>query len=111
MNMEEACSSDPSVTFNELHGAISQEIELFITAALRTSDVFPVRYELNSYILFRSNLVFNPSVEAGSNTTIVLRVVGGDEKVTQCLVYNWTTLFLGDINMGTWPSGMGEYRF
>jgi hypothetical protein len=39
-------------------------------------------------------------VEAGSNTsTVALRVVGGSEKGTQCLeVYNWATLFLGDIN-------------
>jgi hypothetical protein len=22
--------------------------------------------------------------------------------------YNWVTLFLGDINMGTWPSRLGE---
>jgi hypothetical protein len=22
--------------------------------------------------------------------------------------YNWATLFLGDINMGTWPSKLGE---
>jgi hypothetical protein len=39
--------------------------------------MFPVRYELNSYI----NLVLKPCVEAGSNTsTVTLRVVGGDEK-------------------------------
>jgi hypothetical protein len=23
-------------------------------------------------------------------------------------MYNWATLFLGDINMGTWPSRLGE---
>jgi hypothetical protein len=33
-------------------------------------------------------------VKAGSNTsTVALRVVGGDEKGTQC--YNWATLFSG----------------
>jgi hypothetical protein len=41
-------------------------------------------------------------VEAGSNTsTVTLRVVGNDEKVT---------LFLGDVNTGTWPSRLGESR-
>jgi hypothetical protein len=32
------------------------------------------------------SLVFDPCVETGSNTsTVALRVVGGDEKGTQCL--------------------------
>jgi hypothetical protein len=26
----------------------------------------------------------------------------------QCQASNWATLFLGDINMGTWPSRLGE---
>jgi hypothetical protein len=40
----------------------------------RRPNMFLVRYELNIY------------VEAGSNTsTVALRVVGGDEKETQCL--------------------------
>jgi hypothetical protein len=44
-------------------------------------------------------------VEAGSNTsTVALRVVGGNEKGTQCLGDNWTTLFLEVINTVTWPS-------
>jgi hypothetical protein len=30
---------------------------------------------------------------------------------TQCLGYNWATLFLGDINMGTWPSRLGESQY
>jgi hypothetical protein len=48
-------------------------------------------------------------VEAGPNTsTVALRVVGGDENGTQCLGCNWATLFLGDINMGTWPSRLGR---
>jgi hypothetical protein len=44
--------------------------------------MFPVRYELNLYILFRRNLlVFKSRVEAVSNTsTVALRFVGGDEK-------------------------------
>jgi hypothetical protein len=41
-------------------------------------------------------------VEADSSTsTVALRVVGGDEKGTQCLGYNRATLFLTDINTGT----------
>jgi hypothetical protein len=49
------------------------------------------------------------SVEVGSNTsTAALRVVGGDEKGTQCLEYNRATLFLGDINTGTWTSSLGS---
>jgi hypothetical protein len=36
-----------------------------------------------------------------------LRVAKGDEKGTQCLGYNWATLFPGDINTGTWPPGGG----
>jgi hypothetical protein len=46
--------------------------------------------------------------EAGSNTsTISLRVVAGDEMRTQCL---GATLFLGDINTGTWPSRLNKSR-
>jgi hypothetical protein len=48
--------------------------------------VFPVRYELHLYIVLRKNSAIISSVEAGSNTsTVALRVVGGDEKGTQCL--------------------------
>jgi hypothetical protein len=36
-------------------------------------------------------------VKTRSNgSTVALRVVGGDEKGTQCLGYNWATLFLED---------------
>jgi hypothetical protein len=46
-----------------------------------------------------------------SNTpAMALRVVGGDKKGTQCLGYNRATLFVGDINTGTWPSRLGESR-
>jgi hypothetical protein len=41
-------------------------------------------------------------------STAALRVVGGDEKGTQLFGYDRATLFLGDINMGTWPSRLGE---
>jgi hypothetical protein len=51
--------------------------------------------------------IMNAHVEAWSNTFAVdLQVVGGDGKQTQG--YNWATLFLGDINMGTWPSRLGS---
>jgi hypothetical protein len=72
--------------------------------------VFPVRYELNFYILFRRNSVFQwPRVEAGYNTsTVALRVIEGDEKGTRCLGVNWATLSLGDINTGTWDSKLRE---
>jgi hypothetical protein len=50
-------------------------------------------------------------VEAESNTSIVaLRIVRGDKKGTHALEYNGATLFLRDINMGTWPSRLGESR-
>jgi hypothetical protein len=48
-------------------------------------------------------------VEAGSNlSTVALRVVGGDEKGLSAWRYKRATLFLGDINTGTWPSRLGE---
>jgi hypothetical protein len=40
--------------------------------------------------------------------TVALRVVGGDEKRTQCPVDNWAALFLGDINTGTLHCRLGE---
>jgi hypothetical protein len=50
-------------------------------------------------------------VEAGSNTfTVALRVVGGDERKPSSWGYNQATLFLGDINTGTWPSRLEESR-
>jgi hypothetical protein len=56
-------------------------------------------------------IIIDPSVEAGSNTSIVaLQVVRGDENGTQCLRYNWVTLFMGDINTRTSPSRLGEPR-
>jgi hypothetical protein len=41
-------------------------------------------------------------------STVALRVVKGDGKGTQCLGENLATLFLGDINTGTWPPGCGS---
>jgi hypothetical protein len=49
-------------------------------------------------------------VEVGSNiSAVALRLVQGDENGTQYLGYNRATLFLGNINMETWPSRLGEY--
>jgi hypothetical protein len=42
--------------------------------------------------------------------TVTLRDVGGDEMGTQCLEYNWATLFLEDINTGTRASRLGKSR-
>jgi hypothetical protein len=50
-------------------------------------------------------------VEACSNnSTVALRDVGGDEKESSASEYNWITMFLGDINTGTWLSGLGVGR-
>jgi hypothetical protein len=38
LKMEAICSSECRLTFNGLHGVISQQIVLFITTAVRTSD-------------------------------------------------------------------------
>jgi hypothetical protein len=38
LKMKATFSSEMSMTFNRLHGVISQNIELFITTAVRTSN-------------------------------------------------------------------------
>jgi hypothetical protein len=51
-------------------------------------------------------------VDAGWITsTVTVRDIGGDEKGTQCLGYNWATLFLGYINTGTRSSRLGSLEF
>jgi hypothetical protein len=40
-------------------------------------------------------------------STIALHIIKGDEKGTRCLGYNWATLSLKDINVGTWSSRLG----
>jgi hypothetical protein len=35
-------------------------------------------------------------------------VVRGDKREPSARGHNWATLFLGDINTGTWPSKLGE---
>jgi hypothetical protein len=50
-------------------------------------------------------------VEAEFDTsTVALRVVGCDEKEPSAWEYNCSTMFLGDINTGTWSSRLGESR-
>jgi hypothetical protein len=52
------------------------------------------------------------SVEASSDTfTIVLRVVGDNERESSAWGYNWTTLFLGDINKRPRPPAWGILEF
>jgi hypothetical protein len=47
-------------------------------------------------------------VEAGSYTSaIALQLIGGDEKEPSMWGYNRVTLFLGDINTGTWLCRLG----
>jgi hypothetical protein len=46
--------------------------------------------------------------EASNISTVALRAVGTDEKELSVWGYNWTTLFLGNINKGNWPSRLGE---
>jgi hypothetical protein len=74
--------------------------------------VFPVRSDLNLYILFRINSV---KPEGG-----FLREVGFEylhrssasrrrrRKGNPVPGYNWAALFLGDVNTGTWPSRFGK---
>jgi hypothetical protein len=69
---------------------------------------------LLSYVLFGTPRIFESrhsrlalqGVEEGSITsTVALPVVKGDG---QCQGYNWPTLFLRDINTGTWAAGWGS---
>jgi hypothetical protein len=91
--------------------------QAFTTLGLLLKAVFSVWSMKSSYRgdNWGGTIEWVPRVEAGSNTsTVALRVVGGDEKGTQwkpsAWGYNWVTLFLGDINTGTWPSRLGESR-
>jgi hypothetical protein len=43
-----------------------------------------------------------------SSSTVALRIVRGDKRERRAQGYNWATLFLEDINTGTWPSRLGE---
>jgi hypothetical protein len=44
------------------------------------------------------------------NMTPESRNSGGKKREQSDWGYNWTTLFLGDINTGTWPARLGESR-
>jgi hypothetical protein len=50
------------------------------------------------------------SVRRSHCENLRMRVVGHDEKEPSAWGYNWATLFLRDINTGTWPSRLGEAR-
>jgi hypothetical protein len=53
-------------------------------------------------LLPRNIIIFLTRVEADyNNFTIALRAVRGDKREPSAQGYNWTTLFLGDINNGT----------
>jgi hypothetical protein len=50
-------------------------------------------------------------VEAGKNTsTVVLRIVIGDKREPSAQGSNWATLYLRDINTGTWPSKLEDSK-
>jgi hypothetical protein len=59
LKMEASCSSETSLTFNGLHGIISQEIELSITTAVRTSH--PTPFYL--YCIFIAQFVFEMTIK------------------------------------------------
>jgi hypothetical protein len=94
--------TDCVCVFHNMHNVNRYFFPLALTGlSLQRSKIFPLRYELNYYILSRRNSVFISRVEAGSNTsTVALWAVWGDENGTQCL----------DINTETWPSRLGESR-
>jgi hypothetical protein len=58
------------LTFNGIHGVISQEIELFITTAVRTSNPTEIYLDVGAVLtnfsgfLFKRN-VFSPNTLAG----------------------------------------------
>jgi hypothetical protein len=53
--MDAICSSETSVDLNGLHGVISQKMTLFITTAVRTSNLTPYIY-IYTIIIFREIL-------------------------------------------------------
>jgi hypothetical protein len=59
------------------------------------------------YLLYTVLLLPIGSLRAPS---LALRVVGSDEKEPSVWGYNWATLFLENINTGTWPSMLGQSR-
>jgi hypothetical protein len=89
-NQREAHSKQSS--FRGLHGVISQEIGLFITTAVKTSNLTIRLFSVSALNGSRTVQVISRAflksifselfrVEAGQNTsTVVLRVVEGDQK-------------------------------
>jgi hypothetical protein len=53
-----------------------------------------------------TNLCFNTFCVAGGKTRHVQH--RATKRKPSARGYNWVTLFLGDINTGTWPSRLGE---
>jgi hypothetical protein len=64
----------------------------FEAYCVRRRNVFPVRYRLNFYILFRTR-----RGGCSSTSTVASRVVRGNEKRNPVpWRYNWSILFLGE---------------
>jgi hypothetical protein len=62
--------------------------------------VFSVRYELDSYIYYLGVIPFSHLIQCPEVT----------QPVNPMLRSNRATLFLGNINTGTWPSSLGEFQ-
>jgi hypothetical protein len=72
--------------------------------------VFSIGSALRLYSKHKLDTLFScPCVEADLNTcAVALRVIGAMKKEPSPCGYNWPILFLGDINMGTWPCRLGQ---
>jgi hypothetical protein len=56
-------------------------------------------YDVCCYLMWRRDRIPSPYPCESYEAT---------EREPSARVYNWATLFLGDINTGTWPSRLGE---
>jgi hypothetical protein len=75
-------------TYNEIRAVAMQRDRKHFskTIELMVETVFSTRSVQRGYLEDNSGDQFSTCVEAGSNTsTVALRVVGGDEKGTQCV--------------------------
>jgi hypothetical protein len=72
--------------------------------------VFPLRYGLDFHTFFRENSVFKALVDSGSNTFTLRCESEATKREPSAWGYNWATLYLGDINTGTWSSMLRETR-
>jgi hypothetical protein len=87
---------------NELQDVINQSNIFFTITSLRESTKYAPEFmvRFHSPGLSRPNtLEFIVSVFTTFNT-----------RKPSARGYNWATLFLGDINTGTWPSRLGSLR-